>query len=64
MKNLVNRKELDISNHQVIKITNSTTTEFLDTVPNSTEEDVDIGVKTIQVAQKWIETPITNVIKF
>ena len=59
MKNLIKGMEMDASNHQVIEVTNPATGEFIDTVPNSTEEDVDIAVKAAVVAQKkWAGVPL------
>ena len=59
MKNLVKGIEMDASNRQVIEVTNPATGEFLDTVPNSTEEDVDIAVTAAVEAQKgWAEVPL------
>lgn len=59
MKNLVNGKEVEASLHQVIEITNPATKELLDTVPNATEEDVDVTVKAAVAAQKkWDEVPL------
>lgn len=52
MKNLIKGMEMDASNHQVIEVTNPATGEFIDTVPNSTEEDVDMAVKAAVAAQK------------
>lgn len=59
MRNLVNGKEVEATLHQVIEVTNPATKELLDTVPNSTEEDVDVAVKAAVVAQKkWAEIPL------
>lgn len=59
MKNLVKGLEMDASNHQVIEVTNPATGEFIDTVPNSTEEDVDMAVQAAIVAQKaWAAMPL------
>lgn len=59
MKNLVNGKDMDASNNQVIEVTNPATNEFIDTVPNSTEQDVDMAVRAAVVAQKkWAEVPL------
>lgn len=59
MRNLVNGKELDASDNKVIEITNPATGEFIDTVPNSTEQDVDMTVKAAETAQKkWAEMPM------
>ena len=59
MRNLVNGKEVEATLHQVIEITNPATKELLDTVPNSTEEDVDVAVKAAVAAQKkWAEVPL------
>lgn len=59
MKNLVKGMEMDASNHQVIEVTNPATGEFIDTVPNSTEEDVDMAVTAAVEAQKsWAKIPL------
>lgn len=59
MKNLVKGLEMDASNHQVIEVTNPATNEFLDTVPNSTEEDVDIAVtKAVEAQKEWAQVPL------
>lgn len=59
MKNLIKGIELDASNKQVIEITNPATGEFIDTVPNSTEADVDMAVSAAVEAQKvWAEVPL------
>ena len=52
MKNLVKGMEMDASNHQIIEVTNPATGELIDTVPNSTEEDVDMAVTAAVEAQK------------
>lgn len=59
MRNIVNGKEIEASNHQVIEVTNPATDELLDTVPNSTEQDVDIAVSSaVEAQKKWAEVPI------
>ena len=59
MKNLVKGMEMDASNHQIIEVTNPATGELIDTVPNSTEEDVDMAVTAAVEAQKaWAEVPL------
>ncbi len=59
MKNLINGKEVDASNHKIIEVTNPATNELIDTVPNATEEDVDMAVKAAVAAQKgWAEVPL------
>lgn len=59
MKNIVGSEKLDASNEAVIEIENPATGEFIDTVPNSTEEDVDKVVKIAKDAQKeWERTPL------
>ena len=42
MKNLIGGEKLDASNGAVIEVINPATKEVIDTVPNSTVEDVDI----------------------
>ncbi len=59
MKNLIGGRHLDASNGAVIEITNPATGKLLDTVPNSTKEDVDLCVKEARKAQKaWAATPL------
>lgn len=59
MRNLLNGRELDASDNKVIEVTNPATNEFIDTVPNSTEEDVDTAVRYAEIAQKsWAEVPL------
>ena len=59
MKNLVKGMNMDASNQAVIEVTNPATGELIDTVPNSTEEDVDIAVTAAVEAQKaWAKVPL------
>ena len=59
MKNLVKGMNMDASNQAVIEVTNPATGELIDTVPNSTEEDVDIAVTAAVEAQKaWVKVPL------
>ena len=59
MKNLIGGEKKDSISGQVIEVTNPATGEFIDTVPNSTEQDVDEVVKVAKVAQKaWAKTPL------
>lgn len=59
MKNLINGLELEASNKKVIEVTNPATMELIDTVPDSTIEDVDMVVKGAVEAQKnWAEVPL------
>ena len=52
MKNLIGGEKLDASNGAVIEVINPATKEVIDTVPNSTVEDVDIAVKIAKNSQK------------
>ncbi len=59
MKNLIGGKKLDASNGEVIDVINPATLEFIDTVPNSTIEDVDLAVSVAKTAQKeWAKTSV------
>lgn len=59
MKNLIGGRLLDASDGKVIEITNPATGELIDTVPNSTEQDVDMCVKEAKKAQKeWAKMSI------
>ncbi len=59
MKNLINGEKKDASNGQVIEVTNPATNEFIDTVPNSTPQDVDEVVTKAKIAQTaWAKTPL------
>lgn len=59
MKNLIGGEKKDSISGQVIEVTNPATGEFIDTVPNSTEQDVDEVVKVAAAAQKaWAKTPL------
>ena len=59
MKNLIGGERLDAKNKDIIKIINPATKEEIDTVPNSTIEDVDFAVKTAKKAQKeWAKISI------
>lgn len=52
MKNIIGKERLDASNNAVIEIINPATKAFIDTVPNSTIEDVDKVAKIAYNAQK------------
>lgn len=52
MKNLIGGEKLDASNGAVIEVINPATKEVIDTVPNSTVEDVDIAVKIAKILKK------------
>ncbi len=52
MKNIIGREMLDASNGAVIEVTNPATKALIDTVPNSTVEDVDKVAKIAHQAQK------------
>ncbi len=59
MKNLINGEHLDASNGAIIEIVNPANGEFIDSVPNSTSEDVDKAVKSARNAQKsWSKIPM------
>lgn len=59
MKNLIGGRLVDASDGKVIEITNPATGELIDTVPNSTEKDVDMCVKEAKKAQKeWAKMSI------
>ena len=59
MKNLIGGEKKDSISGQVIEVTNPATGEFIDTVPNSTEQDVDEVVKIAKDAQiAWAKTPL------
>lgn len=59
MKNLIGGEKLDASNGAVIEVINPATKEVIDTVPNSTVEDVDIAVKIAKNSQKeWEKVSI------
>lgn len=59
MKNIVGSDRIDASNEKVVEVMNPATGEFIDTVPNLTEEDVDQAVSTAKKAQKkWAKMPL------
>ena len=59
MRNLIGGELLDASTGAVIEITNPATGELIDTVPNSTEEDVNRVVEIARNSYKsWAETPL------
>lgn len=59
MQNLVGGKHVGASNGAVIEITNPATGEFIDTVPNATDADVDACVQEAKKAQKaWAKMPM------
>ncbi len=59
MKNIVGDKNLDASNNETVEVINPATGEIIDTVPNSTEEDVDQVVRLAEKAQKkWAKVPL------
>ena len=59
MKNLIGGRLVDASDGKVIEVTNPATGELIDTVPNATEQDVDMCVKEAVKAQKeWAKKPI------
>lgn len=59
MKNLIGKNWMDASDGKVIEVTNPATNEFIDTVPNSSLDDVDMAVKEAIIGQKvWAKVPI------
>lgn len=59
MKNLIDGKSLDSSDGKTIEIINPANGDFIDTIPDSTVEDVDKAVKVAQKAQKeWEKVPV------
>ena len=59
MKNIINGQELDASNKAVIELVNPANGEYIDTVPNSTDKDVDMAVNVAEKAQKeWAKVSI------
>ena len=59
MKNLIGGRLVDASDGKVIEVTNPATGELIDTVPNATEQDVDMCVKEAVKAQKeWAKMPM------
>lgn len=59
MKMFINGQKVDAAKGETIKVLNSATLEFVDTVPRATKEDV---ARTIQAAQEgkrvWAATPV------
>ncbi len=59
MKNLVGKEWMDAQNKNTIAVLNPATNEVIDTIPNSTLEDVDMVVKVAHKAQKgWAKIPM------
>ena len=59
MKNLIGNTWSDASNKSVIEVTNPATNIHIDTVPNSTVEDVDLAVREAHEAFKaWADMPV------
>ena len=59
MKNLIGYEWKDASNKAIIEVVNPATQELIDTVPNVTEEDVDVAVRVAMVEQKkWEKVSI------
>ncbi len=59
MKNIVGKELLDASDKKVIEVRDPATDELIDTVPNSTEEDVNYAVKVAKEAQvEWAKMPL------
>ena len=54
MKNLIGYNWKDASDGATIEVVNPATQELIDTVPNVTDEDVDVAVKVaIEEQKKW-----------
>lgn len=59
MKNLIGGEKLDASNKETIEVTNPATDEVIDTIPNSTIEDVNKAVAIAKSSQKsWAKMPL------
>ena len=59
MKNLIGYEWRDASNGATIEVVNPATQELIDTVPNVTDEDIDIAVKVaIEEQKKWEKVSI------
>ena len=59
MKMIIDGKQVDASNGEVIEVVNPATGEVIDTVPSATKEDVDRAVAIAVKAQKqWNEVPV------
>lgn len=59
MKNLIGKEWLDASNGHAISVLNPATNEVIDTIPDSSEKDVDHAAKIAFAAQKkWANMPM------
>ena len=59
MRNLIGNKWMDASNGKTIDVINPSNKKFIDTVPDSTEEDVNIAVEKAREGQKvWANYPL------
>ena len=59
MKMIINGKQVDASNGEVIEVLNPATGEVIDTVPAATQEDVASAVEAAVQAQKiWNDVPV------
>lgn len=59
MRNLIGNKWMDASNGKTIDVINPANKQFIDTVPDSTVEDIDLAVEKAQAGQKkWAKVPI------
>ena len=59
MKNLIGGKKIDASRGGIVEVLNPATGEIIDTVPNSTIEDISLAVTTAKRAQKkWKKVPL------
>lgn len=59
MKNIIGGKKVDASNGAVIEVFNPSNGKLIDTVPNSTKEDVGIAVaKAVEGQKIWAKVPV------
>lgn len=59
MKNLIGGEHVDAVNSAIIELVNPASGEYIDTVPNSTAEDVDNAVNAARKAQRaWARLPM------
>ena len=59
MKMLIGGQKKDSGNNKVLKIINPATQELLDTVPNSSEEDLELALNyAVKGKKEWGETPL------
>ena len=59
MRNLIGNKWTDSSNEEVIEIINPANKKFIDSIPNSTVDDVELAVSKAKAGQKvWASYPL------